>query len=117
MEILTPGEMAAKFDFVSPMKEEPEERVDMWPISFEYGGLKKGTRISISKAKEISAELRAAVAEAEKKEIKRAFDQERKSLEEANKRSAQHQQDFYDQLRRTNLAEQSLRRLKRSRNR
>lgn len=81
MEILGEGEMAERLDFMRPLKEEPEKR-SMWCIPFEYGSNDKGTRISVSKAKTIAAELRAAVAEEEKAQLLVYFKRE----EETNKR-------------------------------
>lgn len=72
MEILTEEEMAARVDFARPLKP-TEERESLWCIPFEYGHGAQGTRISIAKAREIAADLRANVAEAEKRELRRAF--------------------------------------------
>jgi hypothetical protein len=88
MEILTPDEFAAKFDFRRPIKEPPPEEHGAWPIPFEYGKNANGTRISIAMAKTIAAELRAEVAEAENREVLRAFKQEQERSAEALKQSA-----------------------------
>ncbi len=80
MEILTEEEMAARLDFRRPLKQEPEDaippRQSVYSIPFEYGANPKGTVISIAKAREIAAELRAEIAEFDKREIFRAFKQE-----------------------------------------
>lgn len=76
MEILTEEELAMKLDFRRPLHPPPEPKT-AWCIPFEYGANEKGTRISIPKAKQIAAELRAEVAEAEKRELFRAFEQEK----------------------------------------
>ncbi len=78
MQILTEDELVAKLDFRRPLNPVPEERPGAWPIPFEYGACEKGTKISIAKAKQIAAELRAEVAEAEKRELYAAFKQEEK---------------------------------------
>jgi hypothetical protein len=115
MEILSEGEMAARLDFARPLKPPPEEPPSLWCIPFEWGGLPKGTRISIAKAKEIAAELRASVAEAEKRELRRAFDQEKERADAADKRSADYQHETYQlkteiaQLHRTTRAQRRLR--------
>jgi len=76
MEILSESELSSRIDFVSPIHPEPEKPTGTWCIPFEYGANEKGTKVSIAKAKEIAAELRAAVAEAEKLELRQAFDRE-----------------------------------------
>jgi 3-methyladenine DNA glycosylase/8-oxoguanine DNA glycosylase len=79
MEVLTEAELAAKLDFRRPLTPPPpDHRLNAWPIPFEYGAnAGTGTRISIAMAKTIAAELRAAVAEAEKREVLIAFEQEK----------------------------------------
>lgn len=81
MRVLSEEEMVARLDFMRPLHPPEEPKDGQWCIPFEYGGLAKGTRISIAKAREIAAELRAAVAEAEKRELRLAFDDERKRSE------------------------------------
>lgn len=82
MEILTESQMAARLDFRRPLQPEPDPPRDgVWCIPFEFGPSEKGTRISIAKAKEIAAELRASVAEAEKRELLHAFKAEQKRVE------------------------------------
>jgi hypothetical protein len=115
MDVLTPEQMVARLDFMRPLKPEPEEPDSAWCIPFEYGGIAKGTKISISKAREIAAELRAAVAEAEKREFKRAFEQERDRASRALSQAAEYQQKFYVEQGRANIAEAQLRKLKRER--
>jgi hypothetical protein len=78
MNVLTESEMAARMDFVRPLKQPAPERESIWCIPFEFGPGEKGTRISISKAREIASELRASIAEAEKRQLQQAFDEERK---------------------------------------
>lgn len=48
-----------------------------WPLLFEVGNYPKGTRISIARAKEIAANLRASIAEAEMAELQHAFEREK----------------------------------------
>lgn len=95
MEILSEGEMAARLDYKRPLKSEPEERESLWCIPFEWGGNVKGTRISIALAKTISAELRASVAEAEQRELRRYFDRERERGDRASKGQAEAQTALY----------------------
>lgn len=84
MKILTPEKMAEHLDFRRPLH--PSERTKtMWPIPFEYGANEKGTRISVAKARVIAAELRAEVAEEEKRELFDAFQAEQRRAAEARK--------------------------------
>ncbi len=76
MEILDGAELVSRIDFARPLHEAPEKE-SLWCIPFEWGSNVKGTRISIAKAKEIASELRAAVAEAEKRELMREFTREK----------------------------------------
>jgi hypothetical protein len=77
MDVLSEQEMAAKLDFASPLKPEPEQRESLWCIPFEYGDSRKGTRISIALAKTIAAQLLMHVAQAEQRELRRYFDREK----------------------------------------
>lgn len=77
MKIITEEELAMRLDFRRPLHPPPEETESAWCIPFEFGAYEKGTRISIPKAREIAATLLAAVAEAEKRELSRAFQAER----------------------------------------
>ena len=85
MEILSEEEMAARLQFRRPLHEKPDDTESLWCIPFEWGGNAKGTRISISKAKEISAELRASVAEAEYRQLLREFKKEQERTKEIGK--------------------------------
>jgi len=67
-----------KLDFRRPLHPPTEKPESAWCIPFEYGANEKGTCISIPKAKQIAAELRAEVAEAEMRELRRAFEDERR---------------------------------------
>lgn len=96
MDILSEQELAAKVNFARPLKEPPEERESLWNIPFEPGNCPIGTRISVSKAREISAELRALVAEAEKRELLRYFKKERDRADQALRESAEWQQKFHE---------------------
>ncbi len=78
MKVLTEEEMASRLDFVRSLHPSPDPPDSVWCIPFEFGGVAKGTRISIAKAREIAAELRASIAEAEMRLLRRAFDDERK---------------------------------------
>lgn len=89
MKILSADELYARLDFMSPIHPPEEQKLGVYCIPFEYGDQRKGTRISIAKAKEIVAELRADIAEAEKQQLREAFDAELKRGEE---RSRQHSQ-------------------------
>jgi hypothetical protein len=88
MEILSQSELAARLDFMSPLKEPEEQRESQWCIPFEYGNQRKGTKISIAKAKEIAACLRADIAEAEKRELFRAFKAEEERCKRLLEQSA-----------------------------
>jgi hypothetical protein len=96
MEILSQEEMTSRVDFARPLHPTPEEPASMWCIPFEWGANSKGTRISIAKAKEIAAELRASIAEAEKRELRRAFDQEKKNGEERDNRYLEYSRKLFD---------------------
>jgi hypothetical protein len=76
-----------------PIQEAPDR---VWCIPFEWGANERGTRISIAKAKEIAAELRASIAEAEKRELQRAFDQEKKNGEERDNRYLEYSRKLFD---------------------
>lgn len=95
MKVLTPDEFEAKFDFVRPINPAPEPSTSTWCIPFEYGDCPKGTKVSIAMAKQISAELRSAVAEAEKRELRVAFDEARASVEDLKAREAKAQLEAY----------------------
>ncbi len=79
MKILSGEEFAARFDFVRPLHPAPVEQLGGVP--FEYGACEKGTRISLPKARQIIAELRAEVLEVEKRELYDAFKAEEKRVE------------------------------------
>jgi hypothetical protein len=96
MEVRSEQEMAVSLDFRRPLHPEPEERESIWCIPFEWGANAKGTRISIAKAKEISSELRAAVAEAEQRELRRYFDREKARGDDLSKRLAEAQRDTFE---------------------
>lgn len=82
MKIISEEELATKLDFMRPIHPAPDETESLWCIPFEFGMNPKGTRISISKAKEISAELRASVAEAELRQLRKYFDVEKKRADD-----------------------------------
>ncbi len=88
MKVRSEGEFEARFDFVRPIKPVAEERPGMWCIPFEYGDCPRGTRVSIAKAKEIAAALRADVAEAERLVLKVEFDKEKATVEDLKRREA-----------------------------
>jgi hypothetical protein len=96
MDVLTEQEMGARLDFMRPLNPGPPEKESLWCIPFEWGANAKGTRISIAKAKEIAAELRAAVAEAEKRELRRYFDREKERGDSSCKQSAEWQQKYFE---------------------
>jgi len=79
---MTEAEFAMKVDFRRPLEPPPEKAESAWCIPFEYGENAKGTLISILKAKQIAAELRAEIAEAEKRGLFRAFKAEEQRVEE-----------------------------------
>lgn len=95
MEILNEGQLAARLDYMRPLKAETENPESVWCIPFEYGANEKGTRISIALAKTIAAELRMHVAEADKRELRRAFDNEVKRSDETCKQSAVYQNETF----------------------
>ncbi len=76
MKMISEGDMTTRLDFMRPLNPAPEPPDSPWCIPFEFGPVEKGTRISISKAKEIAAELRASIAEAEYRQLRKAFDNE-----------------------------------------
>ncbi len=96
MDVLSTEEMAAKLDYRRPLKPEPEVQEGLWCIPFEYGENSKGTRISPALAKTIAAELRAHIAEWEKRELRRAFDQEKKRAEELGRQSSEARTQLFD---------------------
>lgn len=73
MKIIAEEELATRVDFRRPLHPPPDPPESPWCIPFEFGGCPKGTRISIAKAKEIAAELRASVAEAELRQVRKAY--------------------------------------------
>lgn len=77
MKIIGEQELIARLDFMRPLKPAEPEPEGSWPIPFAYGENVEGTRISVPKARQIIAELRAEVAEYEKRELRRAFDAEK----------------------------------------
>lgn len=93
MEVVTEEHLAEYLDFRRPLNPPPEPPRDMWPIPFEYGGSAKGARISISTAKTIAAELRAAIAEAEKRELFREFKREQERSASGLAQAAKYQQE------------------------
>lgn len=100
MKVLSEGEFTARVDFLSPLKPEPEGNApfDNWPIPFEYGGCAKGTRISIAKARQIAAELRASIAEAERDELFREFKREQARCEEIGRQASKASDERLDAL-------------------
>lgn len=96
MKILSEEELAAKLDFRSPLHPPQEETESVWCIPFEYGGNPKGTRISIAKAKEIAAELRASVAEAEFRQLRKAFEDEKQRGEQLERQCTKALGDKFD---------------------
>lgn len=96
MEVISQEQLATRLDFMRPLKEEPEEPEGIWCIPFEWGANGKGTKISIAKAKEIAAELRRLVAEAEMRELRRAFDREVERGKELSARSSEHQREAFE---------------------
>ena len=110
MEILSEQELAGRLDYRRPLKPEPiPERLSLWCIPFEYGGNAKGTLISISKAKEISAALRADVAEAEQWELMQAFKKEKARADEMSGRIATLERQLSDARVETVALKRSLR--------
>jgi hypothetical protein len=76
MEVISESDMASRLDYMRPLKQEPEKPPGTWCIPFEYGANEKGTRISVVLARTIAAQLLCAVAEAEKRDIRQAFERE-----------------------------------------
>lgn len=99
MKIISAEEMATRLDFMSPIDPPEEKRLGIYCIPFEYGDARKGTKISIAKAKEIAAELRAAIAEAEKRELREAFEGERRRNEDLKRQFAETQKALFDRER------------------
>jgi hypothetical protein len=96
MEILSELQLSERVNYKRPMQEEPEKPDDAWPIPFEYGANIRGTRISIGLAKTISAELRAEVAEAEKRQLYHHFKYEERRANDNSKRYADEQLKVYE---------------------
>lgn len=69
-------DLAARLDFRRPLHPAPEAPTTPWCIPFEYGSNVKGTRISVAMARQIAAELRAAVAEEELRQMRVHFGRE-----------------------------------------
>lgn len=113
MTILTEEEMAARLDFRRPLHPTPEPKETIWCIPFEFGPGEKGTRISISKAKEIAAELRASVAEAEKRELYRAFKAEEERCVHLSQQFSKANDEKFAALSELVILKQKLRRTKR----
>jgi hypothetical protein len=76
MKIMSEEELAARLDFRRPLHPAPEEPESVWCIPFEFGESPKGTRISIA------AELRASVAEAELRQLRKHFEEEKKRADD-----------------------------------
>lgn len=89
MKVLTEEEFSSRLDYRRPLDPPPEESVGLWCIPFEYGTNGKGTRISIALAKQISAELRAEVAEAENRQLLKLFKDEQKRGDELRRQYSQ----------------------------
>lgn len=117
MEILTEEEMAMRIDFRSPLqKEDPDAippRQSVYSIPFEYGNANKGTMVSVAKARQIVAELRAELAEWDKREIFRAFKQEQARSKEFADQVSKATRDLYDAKATIAHLERALRRAKR----
>lgn len=96
MEILTEMQLSERLNYKRPLKEEPEQPDDAWPVPFEYGANIKGTRISIGLAKTIAAELLKEVAEAEKRQLFHHFKYEEKRANDNSKRYADEQLKVYE---------------------
>lgn len=77
MKVLAESELATRLDFLRPLHPPKEEPEGTWRIPFEYGANEKGTKISVPKALQIIAELRAEVAEANLRDMRKYFDEEK----------------------------------------
>lgn len=80
MKVLSEDEFTSRLEYLRPLhpsKEVESNATTAWPIPFEYGANEKGTRISVPKALQIIAELRAAVAEENARQMRRYFDEEK----------------------------------------
>ena len=115
MKILTEEELVSKLDFMRPLHPPVEETESAWCIPFEYGANGKGTRVSVSKARQIIAELRAEVAEAEKRELYRAFKQEEERSKSLAEQAAKAQEEKFEALGRVVKLTQQIRAMKRKR--
>lgn len=113
MEILSEEEMAARIDFKRPLKPEPEDaippRQSVYSIPFEYGENPRGTVISIAKAREIAAELRAEIAEFDKREVFRALKQEQARSKSFGQQLSAKNKELFEAMSRIALLEQRLR--------
>jgi hypothetical protein len=95
VEVLTEEQLAGRIDYRRPMKDVPDERESLWCIPFPYGSNHRETKISIALAKTISAQLRADVAEAEQRELKRYFDRQTKRAEEMGRQCSDEQKKVF----------------------
>lgn len=109
MKIISAEEMTGRLEFCRPLHPAPDKPEGLWCIPFEFGSNEKGTRISIAKAKEIAAELRASVAEAEKRELVRAFEEEKARSEEMARWSSKYQNELFEEKRKVAELERKLR--------
>jgi predicted nucleotidyltransferase component of viral defense system len=113
MKIITQDELAERLDFMRPMQPPEETSAQKtWPIPFEYGSNEKGTRISVSKARYIAAELRAEVAEAEKRELYDAFKAEQRRVGEAHKNTGAAENKWYAAMQEIAILKTQIRQLK-----
>jgi hypothetical protein len=85
VDILNAEQLSERVNFARPLKSEPEDTESLWNIPFEYGNCPKGTRISLSKAREIAATLRALIAEAETRQLRREYDSLKARAEESGR--------------------------------
>jgi hypothetical protein len=96
MEVLSETDLAARLDFMRPLHPQvPVKSESTWCIPFEYGSNEPGTRISVSKAREIASELRMHVAEYERRELRRALDREKEQAESLGKRAIELQDAMF----------------------
>jgi hypothetical protein len=98
MDILSQQQMRDRLDFMRPLhkKEDESPARNDYPIPFEYGSNEKGTRISVSKAKVIAAELLKEIALVEKEEILRYFKREEETVKRVLHESAQYQSQTHE---------------------
>jgi len=112
MNVISEQELIARLDFRRPLTPKRPELPSAWPIPFEYGENQEGTRISVTKAREIIAELRAEVVEYEKGELLRAFEAEKARVDAITKQYSEMSDRWMNAMQENAALKRRLRRAK-----